>query len=354
MKPAISTITGVLIAFTVSVPAGAQGIWTTTLPMRPQTQQHLDLFRDGTAYAYSAQDNIVYASTDYGLTWTPRPSAPGPYAAVAFGTPELGYAAIFGGDFLVTRDGASTWKRAPGPLPASEGLYHALDVADRGKVVVVGGQHEGNGCRRDDEGTVSIWYGRNGGKKWREKKLPFFGTVRSVDMLNARTGVAIIYDRFVAQDESTCFSSSNSVWLTRDGFKTMRKIYDCSDGEICTAVTMASRSRIFVGTNNADLYISIDGGARFKRVGRFSGPYESVGEPFFWIGGLGFATPKIGYMSTKGGGTWRTRNGGLTWTEEHSTERVWGAGIGDLAVADPEHAIAGGPNFVIARTSDGP
>lgn len=354
MKLAASVVTGALLALTVSAPTGAEGIWTSTLPMRPQTKQSLDLFPDGTAYAYSAQDNIVYASTDYGLTWTPRATAPGLYAAVAFGTPKLGYAATFGGDFLVTRDGASTWKRASPPLPKAGTLYEALDVADRGKVVVVGGGRLESTCQPDDEGAVSFWYSRNGGEAWREKRLPFFGTVASIDMLNARTGVALVYDRYVAQNESTCRSSTNSVWLTRDGFKTMRKIYDCSDGEICSAITMASRSRILVGTNNADLYISNNGGAKFKRVGRFSGAYDSVGQPFFWIGGLGFATPKIGYMSTKGGGTWRTDDGGRTWTEERSTERVWGAGIGDLAVADPDHAIAGGPNFVITRTLDVP
>lgn len=345
-------VTALLVAL-VAPPAHGAELWAPTLPMAPLTQQHLDLFADGTAYAYSAQDNIVYASTDFGRTWVPRTTAPGLYASVAFGRPELGYAATFGGDLLVTTDGARTWTRKPGAADGGRGAtYNALDVAARGRVVVVGGTP--HGCPLPRDGAVAFWYSADYGRTWRERRLPFFGTVRNIDMLDARTGVAIVYDRYnLERDGDDCQyeSESNTVWLTRDGFKTMRRIFDCSGDETCSAATMASPSRILVGTNNADLYLSRDGGRRFARIGRFSEPWGATGEQYYWIGALAFATPRVGYMSTKGGGTWRTTDGGHTWTQEVSSEVVWGLGLGDLAVADAEHAIAGGPNFVITRVA---
>ncbi|MGH2738915.1 MAG: hypothetical protein ACRDH6_00280 [Actinomycetota bacterium] len=336
--------------------ADQEAAWTPTLPVRPQTQQHLDLFADGTAYAYSDDDNIVYASSDYGLTWTARTTAPGLDASVAFGTPRLGYAAIFGSEFLMTDDGAQSWRGATGPGTRDDQvLYEALDTTEQGRVVVVGGsllvENQAGGACEDEQ--VVIWSSGDSGESWNATQLPFYGSVLKIDMLDGRHGVAIIYDRFTPTG-SSCESSTNGVWVTHDAFRTMQRAYDCVDQEICTAATMASPRRILVGTNNADLYLSTNAGRGFRHVGRFTGPYDAADEPFFWIGGLGFASERVGYMSTKGGGTWRTDDGGLTWIQERSTEQVWGVGIGDLAVADPDHAIAGGPNFVISRMPEAP
>lgn len=78
-------------------------------------------------------------------------------------------------------------------------------------------------------------------------------------------------------------------------------------------------------------------------------PICCFGTNIFWVSGIEFATAKIGYAIGKGGGAWRTEDGGQTWTSEPSSQSVWGVGVGDIAVGDTEHAIGGGPNSIIAR-----
>lgn len=51
----------------------------------------------------------------------------------------------------------------------------------------------------------------------------------------------------------------------------------------------------------------------------------------------------------RGGGAWRTEDGGQSWSIEPSSQSVWGIGVGDIAVGDTEHAIGGGPNSIITR-----
>jgi photosystem II stability/assembly factor-like uncharacterized protein len=48
----------------------------------------------------------------------------------------------------------------------------------------------------------------------------------------------------------------------------------------------------------------------------------------------------------------RTTDGGLTWVREPSTTEVTGLALGHLAVADAEHAIAGGRIAVVSRQPD--
>jgi hypothetical protein len=64
-----------------------------------------------------------------------------------------------------------------------------------------------------------------------------------------------------------------------------------------------------------------------------------------------FAAGQHGYASTRGGGTWRSADGGRTWQQEASHECVYHQwGVGENAVFDADRAITGGPAFISART----
>jgi hypothetical protein len=58
----------------------------------------------------------------------------------------------------------------------------------------------------------------------------------------------------------------------------------------------------------------------------------------------------VGYASTRGSGTWRTVDGGLRWVQENSPECLYYPfGVGDIAAADQQHGITGGPRSLDVR-----
>ena len=58
----------------------------------------------------------------------------------------------------------------------------------------------------------------------------------------------------------------------------------------------------------------------------------------------------MGYASTKGGGTWRTTDGGRTWLLEASSDAVHQDFVkGDVTALDAERAVVGGPAVVAVR-----
>lgn len=356
------TWTSGLLAMALSLsavgPAAAQvarpGAWLPTYPIEPQTYEYLDLFGNGIGYA-----TVVYTSNwkmlrteDFGTTWsetaTPLPVG-GP---VAFATPEVGYLADDLGDTLyVTRDAAQSWS----PLRVHAGRQ--LDAVDAAglETVVTGTKTrtaDYDDCRVPEEKTILAW-SNDGGRSWRENVLSFYGAVSSIDVLDSRTGVAIVHDKWTADRADGCMfrSLTNAVYVTRNGGASWRRVMRCREGVFCTAATMADRRTILVGTNEGALHRSVDGGKTFDETARFFNeayrPLED--QQAFWVAGIGFGTREIGYASTKGGGTYRTIDGGETWAMEASTELVWGVAAGDLAVAGPDRAVAGGPNFLITR-----
>jgi photosystem II stability/assembly factor-like uncharacterized protein len=142
------------------------------------------------------------------------------------------------------------------------------------------------------------------------------------------------------------------ILLTEDGGKTYEEIwsnrFDADQPRGCTSVAMASRQRIVVGCTDGWIYVSKNGGDGFEPTARLVPPGADETNAF-WISGIEFATSKIGYAIAKGGGAWRTTDGGENWAFEASSQTVWGIGVGDVAVADADHAIGGGPNSIITR-----
>jgi photosystem II stability/assembly factor-like uncharacterized protein len=337
-----------------------QAGWVPTHPVEPQSFQYLDLFEDGAGYATTIRGAgyFMQHTADSGITWENAPPLPA-MGPTAFGTSSTGYLAAGSGGLWTTRDGAQSWKQIPSLSDRkAESGYGKTDldsVAAEGRIVVVGGSRAkaDTECALPSDAEVVLGWSRDGGTTWREASLPFYGRAAWMNVLDARNGVAIVYDDYTVDEAQDCqrVSGTNAVYRTKDAGRSWQKIMDCRDGLICTSAAMADRNTILVGTNEARLFRSEDRGRTFEEVTRLSNPAYSPLESLqaFWIAGLEFADPSVGYASTKGGGTYRTTDGGKTWVLEHSTELVWGLGVGDLAVSDAEHAIAGGPNFLITR-----
>jgi len=69
-----------------------------------------------------------------------------------------------------------------------------------------------------------------------------------------------------------------------------------------------------------------------------------------WAQALSFSDKLHGFASTRGSGTWRTTDGGIRWVQENSPECVYYPyGVGDIAAADPEHGVTGGPRSLDIR-----
>lgn len=69
-----------------------------------------------------------------------------------------------------------------------------------------------------------------------------------------------------------------------------------------------------------------------------------------WVQGMDFADAEVGYASTKGGGTWRTHDGGLTWVLEASSDSAHQHFVqGDVTALDAERAVIAGPAVVSVR-----
>lgn len=350
-----------------SIGRAGDAAWLPTHPVEPQSSQALDLFEDGVGYAATAAgtDLILDRTTDSGLTWSPAAPLPVSSGFTSFGTSSRGYIAEFGGEGIwVTRDGAETWDEghsfADAKLDGAFGETRVSGVDALGSTLVAVGGYRApvlEECRVPSPARTFLGWSRDGGSSWRLFSLPFYGTPHWIDILDARHGVAIVYDRYEADDTDDCLfvSNTNAVYTTKDAGRSWQRVMSCDDGLICSSASMADPKTILVGTNEARMFRSEDRGQTFTEIAKLANPVYTPLESLraFWIAGIGFASPEVGYASTKGGGTYRTDDGGRTWAMEHSTELVWGLGAGDLAVADEEHAIAGGPNFLITRV-EGP
>lgn len=354
-----------LIASSASADDSVVATWVPTKTVPPQSFQYLDLFAEGTGYAYVAQESSLQKTTDFGMTWSDAtaPSAPGP---VVFADPATGFAIPFGvssNGFLRTDDGASTWTETASPPRGAAYDDHRLYAIDAvnsliaiGGVQVASGSEKTTKCEVPQKIDLSFWFSRSDGRAWRRYQRNSYGTPFKIDVLDKRTAAAIVYEQFVAGLDTSgdCMlnSSANSIYVTTDGGKKWVRRISFSAPDYATAIEVVDHRTILVGTNDGRLLRSADSGKSFDVLHRF--PHEArrpVDEAAraFWVAAIDFANERVGYLSTKGSGTYRTDDGGLTWALELSHELGWGIGAGDLAVAGPDHAITGGPNFVSSR-----
>jgi photosystem II stability/assembly factor-like uncharacterized protein len=283
-------------------------------------------------------------------------------------SPKVGF--FFANEQLYkTNDGTASWKRIR-DLPMPGGLLtgamrrhhvniNSIDASDTGDVLALGGSLGDwvKGC--EAEGTLaSVWTSHNRGKTWFRTTLPISGAVHDVTFFDDLHGVAIAYEfKEVQRDDGFCLESFRDVVLyTDDGGRTYDEVKYCShgaNGNACTAVGMSTARKFVVGTSTGLTYRTTNRGRTFRKGPLLHEGMPSVEEQdrWYWVEGIDFANSKIGFASTNGGSTWKTRNGGRNWIEEPSTERVWGyLKFGDIAVADADRAVSAGSAFVITRT----
>ena len=367
--------------------ADVGGVWATTLEAT-QGFDHLSAFPNGVFYAQYL--NTYMKSTDYGKTWTPmtRPprqseGSPG----IRFATPTIGWSVVGGGvgvedtttDYKAeiakcgdlaelhrTTDGGATWQ--PVCVPRTRLLddpYFGvsgspLAVGRDGRTAMLVGQDISNRepspkCS-EDHGVIATT--RDGGAHWTRAALPtgWMDGFRS-QVYDANTMVHLAYKFRPYGDDGECIGDVTGLFLTRDGGKTWRRVHTCGAPDLCTSVAMVTPSRILLGRNDGTTLVSNDGGTTWNPGQRlFDLQWQpgidsgNVDRHMFWAQAMSFADATHGFASTRGSGTWRTDNGGKTWTQERSQECeyfLWG--IGEIAAGSPTTAITGGPHLISTR-----
>jgi photosystem II stability/assembly factor-like uncharacterized protein len=339
-----------------------EGHWVPSLHVKPQGLIQLDLFEDGTAFAFNNNDTPLWYSPTGGVGWVPLPSPPsaGGTQRVDFSSPDLGYT-LSGGTLFATTDKGLSWEEmGEVPLPhAGESDFavthdlYAVPGSDR--VVVAGkGFYVRDGCPVEQTETL-IWLSDNRGASWETTRVRFPALAQEVEFLNDRVGVVLLTELEVAGRRACGYTQSgfrSSVQLTTDGGRHFREIYSALYAEegAVTAVAMPSRKRIVLGTGDGDVLLSTDQGRSFEEAASLMNPLdEQAGTPAqFTIDALTFGTRKVGYAGTNGAGTWRTADGGMTWRLEPSHQTLFGLNIGDIAAVGPSEALASGA-WAVAR-----
>jgi photosystem II stability/assembly factor-like uncharacterized protein len=352
-------------------PAAAQeepGRWVPSYSSLPQGIDWLSIFEDGTAYLYhdgGGPDSgiFLFSSADHGQTWTPRQPPPFEFTGmVRFGGRLIGHGQA-NGDWFKTTDGGLTWAKLPGP--ALDGAlfrsFDFMDAGDDGRLVVTAGQltEERDLCKPGgperplEEQPVYAWTSHDGGATWRKALIDQpGGGVRDIDMLDARHGalVAVTYDWTVTSDGCSGISDEHAVFTTHDGGANWRKAFDCPT--MCISAGMAAPNRIVAGSTQGRIYRTDDGGRTVtaSNVEGLAAPPSQVADNFnVWA--VRFADCQYGYLNTNGLGTYRTKDGGRSWTREESPRDAVYIAVPALAVADPSHALSGGQ--VVSRRIPG-
>lgn len=141
-----------------------------------------------------------------------------------------------------------------------------------------------------------------------------------------------------------------AVWLTDDGAKSWKRSTPCLMA--CSTAAMPDGKTVVVGHSDGSLLRTADFG-RTWRVGQkltTRPPGADVAAQTQWVQGMDFANGKVGYASTKGGGTWRTTDAGLTWVLETSSDLAHQHFVqGDVTALDAERAVIAGPAVVSVR-----
>ncbi|HWL35887.1 MAG TPA: hypothetical protein VNQ77_06815 [Frankiaceae bacterium] len=393
MRTRLLLVTLALAAGAAPAPATAEGgVWAPTL-QATQAFDHLSAVGDG---VYFAQYLDTYAkSTDSGATWLVQPKPPGQYyglPGIRFATKGVGYSlsggpgleSIVAGDLAFqeevrrcggimplqrTADGGKTWRAVcvPRSTLTSDPVFGPgaapIGLANGGRTVMLAGSEHPRdhtkwpGCGKDRD---VIYTSHDSGVRWTRAALPrgWYSGYRQY-LLDKSTIVRLSYGGWKPVNETTCGSSTSGVFLSRDGGKSFKHIHTCAAPKVCTSVAMPTRNRIVLGRNDGSTVISWDGGKSWRPGQRLFDaarwqPVVDTGElpaEAFWVQSISFVDSKHGYASTRGSGTWRTTDGGLSWTQERSHECAWYLhGIGEIATGAPDSAITGGPHFISART----
>jgi len=241
-----------------------------------------------------------------------------------------------------------------------------VETADHARTVVVavrGLRRDAEGCMQPQPGYV-LQVSRDGGRSWRalQSTTRTRASVFRLAVHDADHIVAIVGSQTPVPGErcaATGFvgdtvEATGAVTGSPTPANALVHVADAPDNSFISVATQGPHAFV-VGTTAGYVLRSTDGGHRFAKA-HLSGPASDglAGlEPLsnaLWVTGIGFANSRVGFLTTNGRGTWRTADGGVTWTAEASpVQQGFGLAIADVAVADTEHAIAGGPNAVLTR-----
>jgi hypothetical protein len=269
-----------------------------------------------------------------------------------FSSPDLGYA-LSNGQLFQTTDLGLTWQETDSPSFGStwdEGLAdisHFHVVKGTRKLIVAGRlMPKVNGCPVPPKDT-SVFYGSPG--RWRETKIPFHALPIEIEFLDKAHGLILVSEQELTGESACGYSSGGFRWSvlkTIDGGATLHEVFSVlQEDDQLLSVAMPTPRTIFLGMASGRVLRSTNRGRTFREVIDL---VEETGRPGLWIDEITFADARIGYLGTNGMGTWRTADGGRSWTEEASHQAAAGLNIGDLVAAGPTEALVGGP-WAIAR-----
>jgi photosystem II stability/assembly factor-like uncharacterized protein len=411
MRVPVRLLTAALTAVAfVPLPAPARatggGVWTPTLAAT-SAWDNLSAFPDGTAYATvgvvtTSGDAVptglprqqtgsvgFFKSTDFARTWTPV--APPPHASggtsnlyVRFASPTVGYATYGNPPSLPpdptgklsrtlcvklsttfrTADGGTTWTPLCEPhLASGEAMgigQSPLAVGPDGNTVLLAGTagstKNADGC---DVPTGAVAFSTDAGASWRRTALPSpYVPTWTVKAYDSRTALVLAYKMSYTADCGG-YGEADGLFLTNDSGRTWKRVYSCPVQPVCTTAGFVTRKRIVVGRTNGSTAYTNDAGKTWHTGQRLADPVNdqaaaSSGQAtqkwWYWAQAFSFSDAYHGYASTRGGGTWRTEDGGRTWKQERSHECVYYPyGVGEEAAASPDVSITGGPGMFSAR-----
>jgi photosystem II stability/assembly factor-like uncharacterized protein len=352
----------VAVAAAVALPAqAATPVWAPTLVLPDQGVNKLSAFPDGTVYLSHTESlanvSSILRSKDGGQTWLPVTSPPefgGRITTEArFATQKLGYSVFAQDRMYRTQDGATTWKptaKLPSPLkgPAYSLGFDVLEGTQRLTVAGTSSVPPKLGC---NDAAGVLWTSADAGETWRSATIGSRVTPLYVTLFDAKRGVALANE--LEPGEDACSLSAKikmGIYTTADGGITWQRSRGCLRG--CAISAMPTAKRIIVGHNDGSTLVTENFGKTWTEGQRLATTElpDPAGQ-LFWLQGMDFATDKIGYASTKGGGTWRTTDGGRSWVMEASSDAVFQDFVkGDVAALDADRAVIGGPAVIAVRT----
>lgn len=357
----LALVASLVLAAAVALPAqAATPAWVPTFALPDQGYDRLSGFADGTVYLSHTEavaSNRLYRSTDAGMTWSELATPPewgfNFLTAARFSTPKLGFSAHGKDRLYRTQDAAESWQpTAPLPgLPGGSTFTNGFAVVDGSPTVVVAGSRNPkpkDGC---NPSFGVVWSSTNGGRSWRTANLGPDYTPLYVTMFDQKRGALLANDLTNRKDR--CLLAPDlgmAVFVTDDGAKTWKRSTHCL--KACGSVAMPDAKTVVVGHNDGSLIRTVDFGRSWRVGQRLSTRPRGadVAAEVQWVQGIDFADSKIGYASTKGGGTWRTTDAGLTWTLEASHDSAHQNFVnGDVTALDRERAVIAGPAVVSTR-----
>ena len=365
MRTKAGVLAALIALVVMGLPAAAEegALWVPALPSQYQGYNYLSLFDDGTGYSYRSNgtDNgPLFVTGDFGATWSlgTLPPFGASTGAVAFGSPDVGYGVGIKTLFRST-DAAASWAPVPMPVTGVDGRTEEFDVVDADTLVlgrtVVPPPPDGEDCTPARLRKPEIAITRDGGLTWDTEELTdTLVRIRAIASDGER--VAVLTSPVDMTNPEACGfggggPAPDTVWVRDAETGSYRSVFTCVEGQECRDLAWAGDVLVSIA-NFGWVHRSADGGATWT-TSRVMGIASTTVPGHPWPGGIpdgiDFADDQVGYASFNANGIWRTDDAGATWVMETSAHEVLGIAGGSIAVADRDHALAGGPNAVHRR-----